>query len=50
LIDSVVERREGAVAMPEWQGEPRVNAHIADLYAYLVARSNGAQGAGRPQQ
>jgi len=50
LIDSVVQRREGAIAMPEWQGEPRVNAHIADLYAYLVARSNGAQGTGRPVQ
>jgi len=50
LIDSVVQRQEGAIAMPEWQGEPRVNAHIADLYAYLVARSNGMQGPGRPER
>ncbi len=50
LIDSVMLRKEGAVAMPQWQGEPRVNAHIADLYAYLSARSNGTQGPGRPEQ
>jgi hypothetical protein len=43
-------RKDGAVAMPQWQGEPRVNAHIADLYAYLSARSNGTQGPGRPEQ
>lgn len=48
LIDEVLQRRQGAVAMPAWQGEPRVNAHIADLYAYLSARAQGTQGAGRP--
>jgi mono/diheme cytochrome c family protein len=50
LIDSVMLRKEGAIAMPQWQGEPRVNAHIADLYAYLSARSDGTQGPGRPEQ
>jgi hypothetical protein len=48
FIDDVVQRRKGAIAMPEWQGEPRVNAHVIDLYAYLSARSEGTQGPGRP--
>jgi cytochrome c2 len=48
LIDDVMRRQEGALAMPAWQGEPRVNAHIADLYAYLSARAEGTQGPGRP--
>ncbi len=48
LVEQVVQRREFPMAMPEWQGEPRVNAHIVDLYAYLSARAQGAQGAGRP--
>lgn len=47
-IDSIVQRREGALAMPAWQGEPRVNAHVIDLYAYLSARAEGTQGPGRP--
>lgn len=47
-VESVLQRREGAVQMPAWQGEPRVNAHIADLYAYLSARAEGRQGPGRP--
>lgn len=47
-IDSVLERRQGAIAMPAWQGEPRVNAHIVDLYAYLSARAQGTLGSGRP--
>ncbi|MDD3936131.1 hypothetical protein [Rhodoferax sp.] len=28
--------------------EPRVNAHIMDLYAYLWARAEGTQGPQRP--
>lgn len=48
LIEAIVERREGAVTMPAWQSEPQVNAHIADLYAYLSARAEGTQGPGRP--
>jgi mono/diheme cytochrome c family protein len=48
FIDDVVQRRKGAIAMPEWQGEPRVSAHVIDLYAYLSARSEGTQGPGRP--
>jgi len=47
-IDGVLERSQGALVMPAWQGEPRVNAHIVDLYAYLSARAQGTQGPGRP--
>lgn len=49
LIESVLQRRSGALTMPAWQTEPQVNAHIADLYAYLSARAQGTQGPGRPQ-
>jgi hypothetical protein len=48
LVEDVVQRRQGALTMPAWQGEPRVNAHIADLYAYVSARAQGSQGPGRP--
>jgi mono/diheme cytochrome c family protein len=48
LIEGVLQRKEGGLTMPAWQGEPRVNAHIMDLYAYLAARAGGAQGPGRP--
>jgi hypothetical protein len=48
LIDEVMRRQQGDLAMPAWQGEPRVNAHITDLYAYLSARAEGTQGPGRP--
>jgi hypothetical protein len=47
-VDAVVQRRAGQLAMPEWQGEPRVEAHIADLYVYIAARADGSQGPGRP--
>jgi mono/diheme cytochrome c family protein len=50
LIDDIVQRRQGAVTMPAWEGEPRVSAHIVDLYAYLSARAEGTQGPGRPAQ
>ncbi|MGE5450504.1 MAG: c-type cytochrome [Acidobacteriota bacterium] len=50
LVDAIVQRKEGALTMQAWEGEPRVNAHIADLYAYLSARSDGTQGPGRPAQ
>lgn len=50
LIDAIVQRRQGVLAMPAWEGEPRVSAHIVDLYAYLSARAEGTQGPGRPAQ
>lgn len=48
LVDEVMARRQGTLTMPAWQTEPRVNAHIMDLYAYLSARAEGALGPGRP--
>lgn len=48
LIDAIAQRRQGMLTMPAWEGEPRVNAHIVDLYAYLSARAEGAQGPDRP--
>lgn len=48
LIEQILQRNEGALTMPAWQGEPQVNAHIADLYAYLAARAEGTLGLGRP--
>jgi mono/diheme cytochrome c family protein len=50
LIDEFVARRQGALTMPAMAGEPRVNAHIVDLYAYLSARAEGTQGPDRPAQ
>jgi hypothetical protein len=50
LIDAIVQRRQGLLTMPTWEGEPRVNAHIVDLYAYVSARAQGTQGPGRPAQ
>ena len=48
LVEAILQRRQGAIQMPAWQGEPRVQAHIADLYAWLSARAQGTQGPGRP--
>lgn len=48
IVEQIVQRREAALGMPAWQGEPRVNAHIVDVYAYLSARAEGTQGPGRP--
>jgi mono/diheme cytochrome c family protein len=36
----------GQAVMPAWQGDPVVNSHIVDLYAYLSARAEGSQGPG----
>lgn len=47
-VEIVMQRREAPLSMPAWENEPRVNAHIADLYAYLSARAEGTQGPGRP--
>ncbi len=51
LIDLLEQRKESySLTMPVWQGEPRVSAHIVDLYAFLSARAEGTQGPGRPPQ
>lgn len=48
LIDAIAQRRQGALDMPTWHGEPRVSAHIVDLFAYVSARAQGTQGPDRP--
>lgn len=50
LTDAILERKSGALTMPAWEGEPRVQAHIAELHAYLSARADGRAGTGRPPQ
>ena len=49
-IDDILNRKEPPIAMPAWQGEPTVNAHILDLYAYLTARAEGKFSTERPTQ
>lgn len=49
LVDDIMQRQGPVLLMPAWEGEPRVSAHIMDLYAYLSARSEGKQGPGKPQ-
>jgi hypothetical protein len=48
LIQALIERKDGEVRMPAWEGEPAVNAHMDDLYQFLRARSDGLIGPGRP--
>lgn len=49
-VADILNRKEPPMAMPVWQGEPTVNAHILDLYAYLSARADGKLGTERPSQ
>ena len=49
LVEQLVQRQDYMLTMPAWQGEPRVSAHIVDLYAYLLARAEGKQDTDRPQ-
>lgn len=47
-VEVIMDRREQPLAMPAWQDEASVNAHILDLYAYLSARAEGKVGTGKP--
>ena len=49
-VDLIMQRKDVPVTMPAWQGEPSVDAHVLDLYAWLSARAQGTQDAGRPAQ
>ena len=40
----------GTGVMPAWGNNPNINPYIADLWAYLSARADGALGAGRPEK
>ena len=48
LLDDIVKSNEPVQTMPAWQDEPRVNAHVMDLFAYLSARAQGTLGADPP--
>ena len=48
LVEQIMQHQGPVVIMPAWQGEPRVTAHITDLFAYLSARAEGTQEPGRP--
>jgi len=47
-VDNMLQGKEEPLTMPAWGSEPRVNAHVIDLYAYLSARAQGQQGPDRP--
>jgi mono/diheme cytochrome c family protein len=47
-LDAILQRRSGMFTMPAWQGKPRVEAHVLDLYTYLAARAEGKLGPGPP--
>ena len=47
-VEALMERRDQPLAMPAWREEPRVNAHVLDLHAYLSGRAEGRLGTGRP--
>lgn len=49
MIERIVQRQDAPLVMPAWEGNPRVNAHIMDLYAYLSARSEGREGNEAPK-
>ena len=38
----------GTAVMKGFAGDPNVEPYIADIYAYLRARADGALGRGRP--
>lgn len=52
LLDEVMRRERGArgqlVVMPAWEDHARVQPHVLDLYAYLMARADGQLGPGKP--
>ena len=52
MIDDVLRQdRQGRVkvVMPAWEGDPTVNPHVLDLFAYLSARADGKLGVGKPK-
>lgn len=48
LLEDILQRREPVQAMPAWQDEPRVHAHVIDLFAYLSGRAQGTLGTDPP--
>jgi mono/diheme cytochrome c family protein len=50
MVAEVLRHERGELAMPAWQGDPKVRPHLLDLYAYLKARADGALGPGEPRR
>ena len=50
FVEEVLRRERGDLIMPAWAADPKMRAHLLDLYAYLRARADGALGPGRPEQ
>lgn len=50
FMEQVMARESGALMMPAWGGDPNIQPHVLDLYAYLRARADGALGTGRPEK
>ena len=53
MIENVMRRERdlrSQVVMPAWEGDPQVNPHVLDLYAYLSARADGKLRPGKPGQ
>lgn len=48
FMEQVMRRQSGELIMPAWGGNPNIQPHVLDLYAYLRARADGALGTGRP--
>ena len=40
----------GTGVMPAWGDNPNIRPYIENLWAYLIARPDGALGPGRPQK
>lgn len=47
-VEVIMDRKDQPLAMPAWQDEASVNAHILDLYAYLSGRAEGRVGPEKP--
>jgi hypothetical protein len=50
-VDRLMQRQRNhrtKILMPAWEGDPEVNPHVLDLFAYLSARSDGKLGPGKP--
>jgi hypothetical protein len=53
MLEDIMRRERGTgpqVVMPAWEGDPQVNPHVLDLYAYLSARADGQLGPGEPRR
>jgi hypothetical protein len=52
-IDDILRRDRQSrvrIVMPAWEGDPNINPHVLDLFAYLSARSDGKLGRGQPKR